>query len=329
MATPLSARPYLSGFEALSAQERAQLHPDAVPFQLAAALTTAKETTKGRSRGVVICLHGFTAMPYGVGPVARAIAQQGLDVVAPLLPGHGWRDRPVQEREIAKITPDRLLAAARDEVRRAREQYDFVAMYGDSMGGAIALILAAEGLLDACAVTAPALQLPFRGAVLARYLGWLNFSIPKRLNRRFYAPCYEFENARAGRVLWRLSRRAKAGLERITCPVFVAHSHADRTIAYQAAEWVRDRVAGPVELQWFDRSGHVLPLDVEGPAVATAISQFFQQQFSQQQFFRPLESPTPQSLITAKPKQIESKSRLGDRPWSGGPETTAIDFAFS
>jgi hypothetical protein len=106
--------------------------------------------------------------------------------------------------------------------------------------------------------------------------------------------------------------------------VFVAHSHADRTIAYQAAEWVRDRVAGPVELQWFDRSGHVLPLDVEGPAVATAISKFFHQQF-----FRPLENPTPQSLATAQPKQIESKSPLSDRPWSGGPETTAIDFAFS
>ncbi len=271
-ASPASPLPcYFSGFEPLAEADRARLHPDAAPFMVRASGSSAR-------RGVVICLHGFTAMPYGVGSVARAIGAIGLDAVATLQPGHGWRDRADQEREIAQLTCEGLLAAAREEVRRARESYDFVAMYGDSMGGAIALILAAEGLLDACAVTAPALRLPFRGAVLARYLGWLNFSVPKRYPRKFYAPCYEFENARAGRALWQVSRRAKACLERVTCPVFVGQSHADRTIHYRAAEWVRDRVRGPVTLRWFDQSGHVLPLDVEGPAVAAAVADFFSAQ---------------------------------------------------
>lgn len=281
-ATPNSLG-YFSAFAPVTAEDRQRLHPDGLPFALSAApqpeVSSPSDAPNRPARsGVVICFHGFTAMPYVVVPVAQAIASVGLDAVGPLLPGHGWRDRADQEREFSQITRQSLLAAARAEVQRAREQYDFVAVYGDSMGGAIALILAAEGLLDACAVTAPALCLPFRGAVLARYLGWLNFSVPKRYPRKFYAPCYEFENARAGRALWQLSCRAKAGLQRITCPVFVGQSHADRTIHYRAAEWVRDRVRGPVVLRWFDRSGHVLPLDVEGPAVAAAIADFFRNQ---------------------------------------------------
>jgi carboxylesterase len=284
-ATPNSLG-YFSAFAPVTAEDRQRLHPDGLPFALSAApqpeVSSLSDAPNRPARsGVVICFHGFTAMPYVVVPVAQAIASVGLDAVGPLLPGHGWRDRADQEREFSQITRQSLLAAARAEVQRAREQYDFVAVYGDSMGGAIALSLAAEGLVDACAVTAPALRLPFRGAVLARYFGWLNFSVPKKYRRQFYAPCYQFENSRAGRALWELARHARAGLERVSCPVFAAHSHRDRTINYRASEWVRDRVQGPVEVQWFDRSGHVLPLDVQGPEVAAAVARFFQRRLAE------------------------------------------------
>ncbi|TAD76971.1 MAG: esterase [Oscillatoriales cyanobacterium] len=278
MPAPSNSLGYFSAFAPVTTEERQRLHPDGLPFALTGIAATEPQPARS---AVVICFHGFTAMPYVVTPVARAIASVGLAAAGPLLPGHGWRDRADQEREFSKITRQSLLAAARAEVQRAREQYDFVAVYGDSMGGAIALSLAAEGLVDACAVTAPALCLPFRGAVLARYLGWLNFSVPKKYRRQFYAPCYQFENSRAGRALWELARHARAGLDRVSCPVFAAHSHRDRTVNYCASEWVRDRVRGPVEVQWFDRSGHVLPLDVQGPEVAAAVARFFRQRFAE------------------------------------------------
>ena len=120
----------------------------------------------GSADALVICLHGFTGTPYEVAPAVRAIANMGLSTVSPLLPGHGYRERDDQEREFARITKENMLAAARQEIARAREQYTRVGMFGFSMGGAIALMMAAEGLLDACAVAAPALRLPRKAEIL-------------------------------------------------------------------------------------------------------------------------------------------------------------------
>lgn len=276
MAAPLS---YFSGFDAIAPTDRARLMADAVPFALLHGNSSSQTENPQEKRGAIVCLHGFTAMPYGVRPVAEACHGQGFDVIVPLQPGHGFAAAADQGREFSRMTAAAMLAAAREEVKRARDRYGWVGLYGDSMGGAIALILASEGLIDACATTAPALKLPFRGEVLCALFGWLNFSIPKRREMRFYAPCYPFENSRAGRALLKLSNQARRCLDRVTCPTFVAHSRNDRTISPIVVDWLRDRVAGPLETQWFDRSGHVMPLDVCGPEVSRAIATFFQEQF--------------------------------------------------
>lgn len=46
--------------------------------------------TANDAEAVVICLHGFTGVPYEVGPAVKALANHGLSAVAPLLPGHGY-----------------------------------------------------------------------------------------------------------------------------------------------------------------------------------------------------------------------------------------------
>lgn len=262
-ATP-ALPPAYSGFDPLP--ERDRFHPDAAPFHWIA--------PHNQARAVVVCLHGFTAMPYGIKPIARACVAAGVSAVAPLQPGHGYAQRSDQD-QISRITRDLMLDAARREIARARQHYDWVGLYGDSMGGAIALALAAEGLVDACAVTAPAIELPWRGEVLCAILGWLNFSVPRRLNRRIHAPCYEFENSRAGAALRQIAIRARQTLTRITCPVFVAHSHGDRTISPRVTPHIAQQVAGPVTVQWFDQSGHLLPLDCQGAEVSAAIANFF------------------------------------------------------
>lgn len=261
--------PAYSGFDPLPDRDR--FLPEAVPFHWVA---PQSRHAGDRARAVVVCLHGFTAMPYGVRPIAQACVAAGISAVAPLQPGHGYARRSDQT-QIARMTRDLMLDAARREIARARQHYDWVGVYGDSMGGAIALTLAAEGLVEACAVTAPAIQLPWRGEVLCAILGWLNFSIPRRPKRRFYAPCYEFENSRAGAALRQIAFRARRTLTQITCPVFVAHSHRDRTVSPRVTLRIAHQVTGPVTVQWFDESGHVLPLDAQGAEVSAAIANFF------------------------------------------------------
>ena len=212
---------YFSAVEDYPADQLAQLLPDARPLRF-----ISDRPPNSAANTAVICLHGFTAMPYGVRPIAEQCARAGFDTYAPVLPGHGWQDPKQQRREFSKVTMEKLLSAVRTEVAKLRDRYKRVYAYGDSMGGALAFALASEGLVDACAATAPALVLPFRGEVLSRYFGWININIPKKVTQQFYAPCYEFENSRAGRALCRLCRgRGRACPRRATsCPGRTGHT---------------------------------------------------------------------------------------------------------
>ena len=227
---------------------------------------------------VVICLHGFTGTPYDVGPAVNALSKIGLPAVAPLLPGHGYRDRVEQERQFAQITQAGMLAAARQEVLRARAHYRQVGMFGFSMGGAIALSLAAEGLLDVCAVAAPALRLSRKAEILIPLLSWASFTLEAPLQESLHVPIYEFYHSWALRALWRLAGHARHQLAKIQCPVLAVHTQNDLTVPPVVLDLMQKHIPSPLETAWFDDSGHSMLLDASGAAVALTIADFFQRQ---------------------------------------------------
>ncbi len=257
---------YFSGFQSLPSGADVLLMTDAQPLY---------RRSQEQSDAVVICLHGFTGTPYEVAPAVEAIAHHNCDAVAPLLPGHGYRERDEQELAFAGITPTKMLDAIRIEVVQARQRYAKVGMFGFSMGGAIALTMAAEGLLDACAVAAPALRLPRQAEVLIPLLGWANFTLEAPSQEPFYLPTYEFYHARALRTLWQLGRHARQKLSQIQCPLLGVHSHQDSTVPPVVLDLMQQRVPGAIATAWFDQSGHSMLLDVEGPAVAQKVADFF------------------------------------------------------
>lgn len=268
----MPAQPYFSGFCPLPADIEAQLMVEAKPQSLV--------TKSARDDAVVICVHGFTGVPYEVAPAVRALANLGIPAVAPLLPGHGYRAHDKQVQEFSKITKDGMLTAARQEIARSREQYTQVGMFGFSMGGAIALIMAAEGLLDACAVVAPALRLPTKAEVLIPLLGWASFSLSAPHTEPFALPGYEFHHSRALRALWQIGRQARHQLPNIQCPVLGVHSHNDLTVPPVVLPLMEQHIPRQIQTAWFDESGHVMLLDKSGLAVASSVAEFFKSQFS-------------------------------------------------
>ncbi len=262
---------YFSAFSA-PAETQALLLPDAFPR-----LLRPLPGVEG-SQAVVICLHGFSGMPYELGPGLAAIAQAGLTAAAPLLPRHGYCDLAIQHREFALLNQEELLAAVRQEIAVARQSYDRVGLMGFSMGGAIALTLAAEGLVDACSAIAPALRLPLKAEILIPLLGWADFEIDAHSNESFYFPKYEFHHARSLRALWRLAALARKGLPEIDCPLQVIHSKQDQTIPPRVVELIQQRVPVPVETAWFNESGHIMLRDRAQEAVAQSLAGFMQRQ---------------------------------------------------
>jgi len=262
-------QPYYSGFDLFSSNVEAQLMPDAIP-----------QFIQGEEHddAVVICLHGFTGVPYEVMPVAKAIAQLGISAAVPLLPGHGFRDRSVQEKEFSRITKEGILAAVRQEIARARERYRWVSMFGFSMGGAIALSMAEENLLDVCVVAAPAIRLPLRGEILIPLLSWASFTLPAPSKESFYLPGYDFHHSRALRTLWQLACHSRKYLDQIQCPLFGVHSHDDAVVPPVVLDMMKESIPGTIKTQWFDDSGHVMLLDKSGLQVASSIADFFRDQ---------------------------------------------------
>ncbi|MGB3135846.1 MAG: alpha/beta fold hydrolase [Nodosilinea sp.] len=262
-------QPYFSGFTPLSAGIEARLLPEAKPLH---------QEPSSRTDAVVICVHGFTGTPYEVAPAVDVLATTGIAAVAPLLPGHGYQIHREQKQEFAQIRPEGMLAAVRQEVARAREQYARVGMLGFSMGGAIALAIAAEGLLDACAVVAPALRLPRAAEILIPLLGWASFTVPARHREPFYIPGYEFYHPRALQTLWQLSCQARNRLVNVQCPVLAVHSRNDLTVPPIVLDLMQAHIPAAIETAWFNDSGHSMLLDVSGSKVAFTLANFFQRQ---------------------------------------------------
>lgn len=93
---------------------------------------------EGGEVGVLLC-HGFTGSPQSLRPWADYLAERGLTVALPLLPGHGtrWEDMQLTGWHDWYAEVDR-------ELRALRQRCSQVFVFGLSMGGALTLRLAAR-----------------------------------------------------------------------------------------------------------------------------------------------------------------------------------------
>ncbi|MFH0522092.1 alpha/beta hydrolase [Streptomyces sp. M41] len=93
---------------------------------------------EGGEVGVLLC-HGFTGSPQSLRPWAAYLAERGHTVSLPLLPGHGtrWEDMQLTGWQDWYAEVDRALRDLRDRCER-------VVVAGLSMGGTLALRLAAK-----------------------------------------------------------------------------------------------------------------------------------------------------------------------------------------
>ena len=93
---------------------------------------------EGGEAGVLLC-HGFTGSPQSLRPWAEYLAERGLTVSLPLLPGHGTRWEDMQ-----RTGWQDWYAQVDRELRALRERTDRVFVAGLSMGATLALRLAAK-----------------------------------------------------------------------------------------------------------------------------------------------------------------------------------------
>lgn len=216
----------------------------------------------------MLLVHGFGDTPQTLHYLADDLAAHGYDVRVPLLPGHG---RSVDAFDRTSHTE--WIAAVRSEFAAMRASYPWVALGGLSMGGALAVIVAAEVQnLPALVLLAPYLGMPWYMRATASF-SWLWSDligpITSISDRSVHDPVertkslsYNAVTGRAIRELALVAKMAQRALPHVTAPTLLVQSREDNRVPPSVAE--RAFVAlGVTEkrLVFTQGAGHILTVD--------------------------------------------------------------------
>jgi carboxylesterase len=247
------------------------IDPHAVPFSAAA----QPSLTDGRTIGVLLS-HGFTGSPYSMRPWAAHLASLGFAVELPRLPGHGttWQ-------ELNRTGWSDWYAEVARAFADLRSRTDAVVVGGLSMGGALALRLAADQGDDVSGVMVvnPAvatqrkdvLALPVLKHVVAAFPGIANDVKKSGVEEHGYTktPLKAAASMMAG---W---KDLRTDLGRVRAPLLYFKSTEDHVVDPLSYKVIMGSVSSTdVTSRMLDNSYHVATLDNDAPAIFSESAAF-------------------------------------------------------
>lgn len=251
--------------------QRMAIDPQASPFSAAA----QPSRTGGRRIGVLLS-HGFTGSPYSMRPWAEHLADQGFAVELPRLPGHGtsWQ-------ELNRTGWSDWYAEVARSLADLRVRSDAVVVGGLSMGGALALRLAADqsDVISGVVLVNPAvatqrkdvLALPVLKHIIPAFPGIANDIKKTGVEEHGYTktPLKAAASMMAG---W---KDLRGDLRKIRAPLLYFKSTEDHVVDPLSYKIIMGSVASTdVTSRMLDNSYHVATLDNDAPAIFTESAAF-------------------------------------------------------
>jgi carboxylesterase len=246
------------------------------------ALDPGRFAFDGGQTGILL-LHGYTGATPEVRPLGEFLAQKGMTVVAPLLPGHGTSPEDLNERSWREVAE-----AAASELYDLLGKCDSVFVGGLSMGGLLTLHLGDRcddiaGLIP----MAPALFLRDPLSRLLPIIKHLIASLPKKkdINLSVEDPScidllwsYDRNPLRFAAEVQKLMHHVRDRLGEIQQPLLAFQGVHDRTVPTRSAHHLMREVgSSDAELVMLRHSGHCLSVDQERDQVFAKIWQWIQQ----------------------------------------------------
>ena len=233
-------------------------------------------THVGGSTGALLC-HGFTGSPQSLRPWAEYLAEAGLSVWLPRLPGHGttWQDMARTRWEDWYAEVDRAF----DELRAHSDE---IFVMGLSMGGCLALRLAeirgpaVRGLVLVNPSVTADNKLLFALAPVVKVVVPTVKGIGSDIKKPQAAEAsYDRTPTRAAATLPGLWKSTQRHLAELTQPVLVYHSTTDHVVGPASVRLLTAQLPeGQLEVRELADSYHVATLDNDAKAIFAGSLEF-------------------------------------------------------
>lgn len=229
-----------------------------------------------------LLLHGFTSTPEEIRWLGQDLANRGYTVLGARLAGHG-----TDPRDLARTRFGDWLVSVEEGLALLRGAADRVFIAGQSMGGMLALLAAAEYPLDgAVAMAVPFSVADDRPLLLMRLLSWLRPMVRKEgvefdpelgARREKEYPAYAVYPSRIYSEIARLRQEMAAALPRIQVPVLLLQSRDDALIPPDSMERIYDALGtADKEKVWLKGLGHGMVRDPQRQVVFDAVAGFLE-----------------------------------------------------
>jgi carboxylesterase len=247
-----------------------QLQPLAEPF------SAAGEPDDSGQRVGVLLSHGFTGSPASMKPWAEHLHAQGFGVSVPRLPGHGTRWQDMQ-RTTWQDWYDEITRA----FEKLRSDHDKIVVAGLSMGGALALRLAADRAreIDGVILVNPAVNIDRWDVKLLPVLKHVVPATPGVANDIKKPGVDEHGYPRtplkAAHSMLRGYKALCADLPKVTCPVLFFRSVEDHVVDPSSSRIIMGGLSSrDVTERMLEDSYHVATLDNDAPAIFEESAEF-------------------------------------------------------
>jgi len=183
---------------------------------------------QGKRPGCLL-LHGFTGTPQVFDEIRQSLDQAGFISRAPLLPGHGG-----DPDDMSTVLWQDWLSAAEDELYNFKNECEQLFLMGYSVGGALAITLAAKNPVAGLIVLSAPFRLPLHTTLAVRLLRYIVPCWPKRPlppgmegMREHEYDCYPSAGVRQCVLLLKDMRKR---ISSVSCPTRILHAEGDQRV---------------------------------------------------------------------------------------------------
>jgi carboxylesterase len=234
----------------------------------------------------VLIVHGFTSSLDCVNGVEAPLKALGLPTRMPVLRGHGAES----PEALRGVTWHDWVADAEAALKDLLTEVDRAILFGHSMGGTVALTLAADyaDVIDSIVVAAAVVQLtsPFAPGQPFHFLAPLVVRFLKKVDMpptyaepalAQYDTNYAWAPTDAIASLFEFARVTRRRLPAVRVPALIMQSRRDTTVAPESAQIIYEGISTPPDqkrIVWFEVTEHEMFRDCEREAAIGTVVEY-------------------------------------------------------